>query len=110
MSMSGRTRSSQRGIHQARAPSSDITAGTRTIRITLASMRTAAAMPTASSHAGPRHNQAADLDRRDSPTGRRDTAGDLGHDRADHLTFVALRLLRGIPDLDDLEAIAGNPG
>ena len=44
----GVIRSSHRGIHQALAPNSDITAGTSTIRTILASMSTAAAMPIAS--------------------------------------------------------------
>ena len=48
MSRSGTTRSIQRGIHHARAPSSDMTAGTRTIRLRVESMSTAAAIPTAS--------------------------------------------------------------
>ena len=42
---SGSTRSSQRGIHQLRSPSSCITAGTSTIRTIVASIRIAAAMP-----------------------------------------------------------------
>ena len=43
---SGITRSSQRGSHQLRSPSSCITAGTSTIRTTVASTRTAVASPT----------------------------------------------------------------
>ncbi|HTZ26457.1 MAG TPA: hypothetical protein VMC83_20860, partial [Streptosporangiaceae bacterium] len=44
----GRIGSSQRGIHHALAPSSAMIAGTRIIRTSDASMKTATAMPTAS--------------------------------------------------------------
>jgi hypothetical protein len=42
----GRARSSQRGIHQFARPISCITAGTSTIRTTVASTKIAVAMPT----------------------------------------------------------------
>ncbi|MEP6851978.1 MAG: hypothetical protein ABJA87_04895 [bacterium] len=45
MSMFGVIRPSHRGVHQECLPTCDMTAGTSTMRITLASMSTAAAMP-----------------------------------------------------------------